>query len=106
RDRPDRGRLGHGPHPAGEGGLGLRGGALRQAGAAGRGLRLPEAGSGRRVDLAHPASQGAKGLYAQDYAKAKGYDYTVVDWVEGHQPSSPQIEAFLEDTGETAGGRR
>jgi uncharacterized protein YgiM (DUF1202 family) len=52
------------------------------------------------------ASQGAKGLYAQDYAKAKGYDYAVVDWVEGHQPTSPQIDAFLKDTGESAGGRR
>jgi uncharacterized protein YgiM (DUF1202 family) len=52
------------------------------------------------------ASQGAKGLYAQDYAKSKGYDYTVVEWVETHQPASPQIEAFLRDTGEPAGGRR
>jgi len=52
------------------------------------------------------ASQGAKGLYAQDYAKAKGYDYGVVEWVEGHQPTSPQIDAFLKDTGESARGQR
>lgn len=52
------------------------------------------------------ASQGAKGLYAQDYAKSKGYDYTVVEWVEGHQPSSNQVSAFLKDGGEPAGGRR
>ena len=52
------------------------------------------------------ASQGAKGVYAQDYAKAKGYDYGVVEWVEGHQPTSLQIDAFLKDSGEPAGGRR
>jgi uncharacterized protein YgiM (DUF1202 family) len=45
------------------------------------------------------ASQGAKGIYAQEYAKSKGYDYSVVDWVEGHQPTSPQIDAFLKDPG-------
>jgi hypothetical protein len=40
------------------------------------------------------ASTGAKGLYAQDYAKKKGYDYSVVTWIEGNQPSAPDIEAF------------
>jgi uncharacterized protein YgiM (DUF1202 family) len=52
------------------------------------------------------ASQGAKGLYAQGYAKEKGYDYGVVEWVEAHQPDGPQIEAFLKDPGETTGGAR
>jgi uncharacterized protein YraI len=52
------------------------------------------------------ASQGAKGLYAQDYAKAKGYDYTVVEWIAGHQPSGQVVEAFLKDTAEPAGGSR
>lgn len=53
------------------------------------------------------ASQGAKGIYAQNYAKQKGYDYGVVTWVESHQPDGPQIEAFLRDPGDkkTAGVR-
>jgi uncharacterized protein YgiM (DUF1202 family) len=52
------------------------------------------------------ASQGAKGVYAQGYAKEKGYDYGIVTWVETHQPDGPQIEAFLKDPGEKAGGAR
>ena len=53
------------------------------------------------------ASQGAKGIYAQNYAKQKGYDYGVVEWVETHQPDGPAIEAFLKDPGDkkTAGVR-
>lgn len=50
------------------------------------------------------ASQGAKGVYAQGYAKEKGYDYGIVEWVESHQPSGPQIDAFLKDSGETTTG--
>lgn len=45
------------------------------------------------------ASQGAKGVYAQGYAKEKGYDYGIVTWVESHQPDGPRIEAFLKDSG-------
>ena len=52
------------------------------------------------------ASQGAKGIYAQQYAKEKGYDYGIVTWVESHQPDGPQIEAFLKDPGEKSGGAR
>ena len=52
------------------------------------------------------ASQGAKGVYAQGYAKEKGYDYGIVTWVEGHQPDGPQIEAFLKDPGEKTGGAK
>jgi uncharacterized protein YgiM (DUF1202 family) len=52
------------------------------------------------------ASQGAKGVYAQEYAKEKGYDYTIVQWVETHQPDGKQIDAFLKDPGEKAGGAR
>ena len=52
------------------------------------------------------ASQGAKGLYAQDYAKQKGYDYGIVQWIETHQPGAPQIEAFLKDPGDKTGGAR
>lgn len=46
------------------------------------------------------ASAGAKGVYAQEYAKQKGYDYSVVGWIETHQPSGGQIEAFIKDSGE------
>ena len=52
------------------------------------------------------ASQGAKGVYAQNYAKQKGYDYGFVEWVETHQPDGPQIEAFLTDPGEKTGGAK
>ena len=52
------------------------------------------------------ASQGAKGIYAQQYAKEKGYDYGIVTWVESHQPDGPQIEAFLKDPGEKTGGAK
>lgn len=45
------------------------------------------------------ASQGAKGIYAQEYAKSKGYDYTFVEWTESHQPTGAQINAFLKDPG-------
>jgi uncharacterized protein YgiM (DUF1202 family) len=52
------------------------------------------------------ASQGAKGIYAQQYAKEKGYDYGIVEWVESHQPNGSQIEAFLKDPGDKPGGTR
>jgi uncharacterized protein YgiM (DUF1202 family) len=50
------------------------------------------------------ASAGAKGVYAQEYAKQKGYDYGVVSWIETHQPSGNQVDAFVKD-GEPAGAR-
>jgi uncharacterized protein YraI len=40
------------------------------------------------------ASMGAKGIYAEEYAKTKGYDFSVVQWVEGSQPTPQEIEAF------------
>jgi uncharacterized protein YgiM (DUF1202 family) len=52
------------------------------------------------------ASQGAKGVYAQEYARSKGYDYGIVEWVETHQPTTAEVDAFLKDPGEPAGGRR
>jgi uncharacterized protein YgiM (DUF1202 family) len=42
------------------------------------------------------ASTGAKGIYAQEYAKSKGYDYTVVTWIESNQPIAADIEAFMQ----------
>ena len=45
------------------------------------------------------ASQGAKGIYAQEYAKSKGYDYAFVEWTEANQPTPTQIDAFLKDPG-------
>ncbi len=51
------------------------------------------------------ASAGAKGVYAEGYAKEKGYDYGVVRWVEEHQPTaSSEIEAFIRDGGLAAPG--
>ena len=41
------------------------------------------------------ASTGAKGVYAEQYAKSKGYDYSVVQWIESHQPGAADIEAFV-----------
>ncbi len=43
------------------------------------------------------ASSGAKGIYAQDYAKQKGYDYAVVTWIEQNQPAGADIEAFVRE---------
>lgn len=40
------------------------------------------------------ASAGAKGIYAEQYAKDKGYDFTVVRWIESNQPASADIERF------------
>ena len=51
------------------------------------------------------ASQGAKGLYAQDYARQKGYDYGVVQWVEEHQPSGGEMEAFAQESAPGGGAR-
>jgi uncharacterized protein YgiM (DUF1202 family) len=45
------------------------------------------------------ASTGAKGLYAQEYAKSKGYDYSVVTWIESNQPIAADIEAFVQAGG-------
>ena len=52
------------------------------------------------------ASQGAKGVYAQGYAKEKGYDYGIVEWIESHQPSGAQIDTFLADSGDATGDRK
>lgn len=41
------------------------------------------------------ASTGAKGVYAEQYAKSKGYDYSVVVWIERNQPVPADIEAFI-----------
>jgi len=41
------------------------------------------------------ASAGAKGVYAEGYARQKGYDYSVVTYIETHQPTAAQIEAFV-----------
>jgi len=50
------------------------------------------------------ASAGAKGVYAESYARQKGYDYTVVTFLETHQPSAAQIEAFVRTGGLAAPG--
>jgi uncharacterized protein YraI len=40
------------------------------------------------------ASMGAKGIYAEEYAKSKGYDYSVVQWIEQAQPQAHEVELF------------
>ena len=45
------------------------------------------------------ASTGAKGIYAEQYAKSKGYDFSVVPWIEGHQPGASDVEAFAKAGG-------
>ena len=51
------------------------------------------------------ASTGAKGVYAETYAKEKGYDYGVVRWVEENQPTNAaDFEAFIRDGGLIAPG--
>ncbi len=47
------------------------------------------------------ATTGAKGVYAEQYAKSKGYDYSVVLWIEGNQPTAADVAAFAT----TGGGR-
>jgi uncharacterized protein YgiM (DUF1202 family) len=43
------------------------------------------------------ASTGAKGVYAQDYARQRGYDYGVVEWIEHNQPAAAEVEAFVRE---------
>ena len=40
------------------------------------------------------ASTGAKGIYAEQYAQSKGYDYGVVTWIEQNQPGAADLVAF------------
>lgn len=47
------------------------------------------------------ASTGAKGVYAQGYARAKGYDYEAVTWLEENQPAGAEVGPFVR-----AGGLR
>ncbi|MBI3781640.1 MAG: SH3 domain-containing protein, partial [candidate division NC10 bacterium] len=50
------------------------------------------------------ASTGAKGVYAQAYAREKGYDYGVVSWVESNQPPAGDIDVFVRDGGLRSSG--
>lgn len=52
------------------------------------------------------ASAGAKGVYAQSYAQQKGYDYSVVTWVEQNQPTPNEFDRFVKDGGLVAAGGR
>ncbi|HAM59103.1 MAG TPA: hypothetical protein DCQ64_28300 [Candidatus Rokubacteria bacterium] len=45
------------------------------------------------------ASAGAKGVYAQVYARERGYDYGVVTFIESSQPPASEIEEFVRDGG-------
>ena len=62
----------------------------------------PDDASTSRPDV----SAGAKSMYPRAYAQQKGYDYSVVTWVEQTQPNSAEFEQFVKDGGLTpAGGR-
>jgi uncharacterized protein YgiM (DUF1202 family) len=42
------------------------------------------------------ASAGAKGIYAQDYARSRGFDYGVVQWIESNQGvTAPDLDTFV-----------
>lgn len=42
------------------------------------------------------ASAGAKGVYAQDYARSRGFDYSVVQWIEDNQGvTAADLDAFV-----------
>lgn len=45
------------------------------------------------------ASTGAKGIYAEKYAQDKGYDFSVVTWIEQNQPAATEVEAFVREGG-------
>jgi hypothetical protein len=55
---------------------------------------LKSAPGGDASTSATAASMGAKGVYAEEYARSKGYDFTVVRWIEQNQPTAQDIEAF------------
>ena len=55
---------------------------------------LKNAPGGDSSTSATAASMGAKGLYAEEYARSKGYDFTVVRWIEQNQPVARDVEAF------------
>ena len=52
------------------------------------------------------ASTGAKGIYAEKYAKDKGYDFSVVTWIESHQPAAGEVETFVREGGLRGPGGR
>jgi hypothetical protein len=62
--------------------------------APGEGSKFLKGAGGDASTSATAASTGAKGIYAQEYAKKKGYDYSVVTWIESNQPGASDIEAF------------
>jgi uncharacterized protein YgiM (DUF1202 family) len=43
------------------------------------------------------ASTGAKGLYAEDYARQKGFDYGAVLWIEETEVTAEEMEKFVVD---------
>ena len=56
---------------------------------------LKHAPGGDASTSATAASMGAKGIYAEQYARSKGYDFSVVHWIEQHQPTAPEVEGFV-----------
>jgi hypothetical protein len=56
---------------------------------------LKHAPGGDASTSATAASMGAKGLYAEQYARSKGYDFSVVRWIEQNQPTAREVESFV-----------
>jgi hypothetical protein len=34
-------------------------------------------------------------LHAEQYARSKGYDFSVVRWIEQNQPTAHEVETFV-----------
>jgi uncharacterized protein YgiM (DUF1202 family) len=68
--------------------------ALTATAVAPGGSSFLKSASGDASTSATAASTGAKGIYAEQYAKSKGYDFSVVQWIEHNQPSVSDNETF------------
>jgi hypothetical protein len=56
---------------------------------------LKHAPGGDASTSATAASMGAKGIYAEEYARSKGYDFSVVRWIEQNQPTAQEVDSFV-----------
>jgi hypothetical protein len=74
-------------------------GALAAAPVTGGGSDFLKMVPGDASTSATAASSGAKGVYAEAYARERGYDYSVVTWLEQNQPPAADLEGFLRDGG-------
>jgi len=61
-----------------------------------RGLGFLEERSGGDASTRRRGIDGRKGVYREEYARSKGYDYSVVGWIEQNQPTAREIDAFTQ----------